>query len=200
MLQVNEIFYSLQCEGPYAGHPAVFLRLAGCNLSCDFCDTEFAAIRHEWDSMRAKDEILLISRGRTKLLVITGGEPFLQDLSPLVELMFERGWTIQIESNGTVNPHNFYSWGRVELVISPKGGGVPALLRFADAVKFVLKAGQEPSEFIPWDVNIHCPIYVQPVDEKDDEVNRNNLLWCRDVALREGWNLSLQLQKILNVR
>lgn len=201
MYRVNEIFYSLQGEGPFAGWPAVFVRFSGCNLSCDFCDTEHEAVNYnDLTAADLVDKIENISAGRTKLVVLTGGEPFLQNLTPLVKELTQSNWGIQIESNGTVNPFGFDSWSAVYLILSPKGQEVPMLLDSANAVKFVLKDGQEPSDFIDSSQPICCPIYFQPVDEKDAKLNKRNLKWCASLALRHGCRLSLQLQKILGVR
>ena len=196
MLKVNELFYSLQGEGPFAGSPAVFLRLSGCNLTCDFCDTEHETVNHESCPKPLLTDAEKIARGETKLLVITGGEPFLQDLRELVGAFTEAGWTVQIESNGTVNPYDFQAWPKVQLVVSPKSSAPPALLRHADCVKFVLRAQQPVPDF-------HCgkaTIYLQPVDDKDATVNKANLQWVVNECLRTGYKLSLQLQKIIEVR
>lgn len=200
MYQIVEAFKSVQGEGPFSGHPAVFVRLSGCNLSCSYCDTDHSTVNLKLTVKELSAAITAIA-GTCKLLVITGGEPFLQDLTPIVMEMFALGWDIQIESNGTINPHAFEEWNAVCLVISPKGRGeVPLLLDYASAVKFVLSFGQEPDDFIPADVSIGCPIYIQPIDEKDEVKNLDNLRWCLDMCLTHNWILSLQLQKILEVR
>ena len=205
-LNVNEIFYSIQGEGPYAGHPAVFLRLSGCNLKCSFCDTDHEASR-EMD----EGEIFALAKsvgthsgtGRqlTRLLVITGGEPLLQDLYVVIRLFLDARWIVQIESNGTVNPHNFIAWAHVQLIISPKVNTDLNLIRFARGVKFVVKAGEVPNESIVEEaIAGGVPIYIQPVDEKDVNKNGGNLDWAKALVLQFGYRLSLQLQKIINIR
>lgn len=196
-LKINEIFYSLQGEGPFSGWPAVFIRLSGCNLTCDFCDTDHSTSiltnpKGAWEITQHE------ANGRTKLVVITGGEPFLQDIEPLVALFLDDDWTVQIESNGTIVPESEFPWDLIHLVVSPKDAPV-ALFPQAKAVKYVLRKGEIPS---PGQVVLgrKIPIYLQPIDDKDEVKNQENLIWCRDLALREGWRLSLQLQKIINVR
>ena len=101
-LWVQEIFYTLQGEGPFCGRPSVFVRLGGCNLRCSWCDTDFES--SEW--VPALEEILAqiekIRPSHCKLIVITGGEPFRQNLAPLVNALLGRDLEVQIETNGTL--------------------------------------------------------------------------------------------------
>jgi organic radical activating enzyme len=196
-LKLKDVFYSLQGEGPFAGWPAVFIRMSGCNMTCDFCDTDHSIVM-KVNSKAAWELAHHEANGRTKLVVITGGEPFLQDLEPLVTLFLEDNWIVQIESNGTIVPEDGLPWDEIHLVVSPKDASV-ALFPQAKAVKYVLRKGEIPS---PGQIveGRKIPIYVQPIDDKDEVKNRENLIWCRDLALSEGWRLSLQVQKIINVR
>ncbi|MDE3061294.1 MAG: 7-carboxy-7-deazaguanine synthase QueE, partial [Pseudomonadota bacterium] len=118
-LAVKRIFPTLQGEGPYAGHPAVFVRLGGCNLACAFCDTDF-----EGFATLAVNEIIgevkRLAEGARRLVVITGGEPLRQNIVPLCEALLTEGFKVQIETNGTLArplPEN------VEIVCSPKNAG-----------------------------------------------------------------------------
>lgn len=107
-MKVVEIFDSFQGEGIYTGEPATFLRLGGCNLNCDFCDTEFDDYK-EIDVELVKECLLNhIKNHKNKLLVITGGEPLLHydKIKELVDLLhyqiFNEGLKIQIETNGFI--------------------------------------------------------------------------------------------------
>jgi 7-carboxy-7-deazaguanine synthase len=196
MYKINEIFYSLQGEGPFSGHPAVFIRLSGCNLTCDFCDTQHQTAHLHMHATELVWGAISQAQGRTRLVVITGGEPFFQNIEPLVAEFSRAGWSIQIESNGTIEPKEGFPWKTVSLVVSPKSGHPPTLMDKADAVKFVLRDGESPI-----DIGVYRgPIYLQPIDDKDPVKNKANLEWCRDFALMKGWRLSLQLQKIINVQ
>lgn len=123
-----EIFHSIQGEGPTVGTPCVFLRLATCNLSCSWCDTRYT---WDWSYYDADQEVLLLSAKEIEIrvdefncqhLVITGGEPMLQQrgLFPLVSSLVDRGYYCEIETNGTIAPRD----GMVESVsqwnVSPK--------------------------------------------------------------------------------
>lgn len=107
-MKVVEIFDSFQGEGIYTGEPATFLRLGGCNLNCDFCDTEFDDYKEI--NVELVKECLLnhIKNHKNKLLVITGGEPLLHydEIKELVDLLhyqiFNEGLKIQIETNGFI--------------------------------------------------------------------------------------------------
>ena len=92
-MKVNEIFYSLQGEGVFTGTAAIFVRLAGCNLHCDFCDT-----KHEDYTIFTEEEIVkAISDYPAKHVVITGGEPTLQLTHSLVDRLHEVGKFVQIK-------------------------------------------------------------------------------------------------------
>jgi 7-carboxy-7-deazaguanine synthase len=98
-LLVNEIFYSIQGESTHAGRPCVFVRLTGCNLRCDWCDTEYAF--NEGRRMTVAEVGAQVEAHRCPLVEITGGEPLLQDaVHPLMLAMLERGLSVMIETSG----------------------------------------------------------------------------------------------------
>ena len=116
-IKVSEIFTSFQGEGPYIGTPATFLRLYGCNLNCEWCDTDIST--YEMLSVDDVAEILMTQMefNNINLLVITGGEPTLQmeEIKRLIKELPE-GIKIQLETNGSI----FEYLPEVEYVISPK--------------------------------------------------------------------------------
>jgi 7-carboxy-7-deazaguanine synthase len=101
-LNVNEIFYSIQGESVHAGLPCIFVRLTGCNLRCSYCDTRYA-----FDEGEALTIDQMIGRVKTfgcSLVEITGGEPLLQDGTPvLVAELLEAGYTVLLETNGSLD-------------------------------------------------------------------------------------------------
>jgi len=99
-LKVNEIFYSIQGESTYAGRPCVFVRLAGCNLRCTFCDTKYA---YDEGELREIDDIFdQVSSYQCPLVEITGGEPLIQSETPLlIHGLIEYGYNVLLETNGT---------------------------------------------------------------------------------------------------
>ena len=107
-MKVVEIFDSFQGEGLYVGEPATFLRLGGCNLNCDFCDTEFDDYKEISVELVTESVLNHIQNHKNKLLVITGGEPLLhyEELKELVSNLsyqiLNKGLKIQIETNGLI--------------------------------------------------------------------------------------------------
>jgi len=102
MLKVNEIFYSIQGESTYAGLPCLFVRLTGCNLRCNYCDTQYAFEQGRLFSLeQIHNKVLPFN---CNLIEITGGEPLLQPkIVDLINALFENGKTILVETNGTQN-------------------------------------------------------------------------------------------------
>ncbi len=100
-MKVNEIFYSIQGECSYAGRPCAFIRLAGCNLRCTYCDTEYAF--SESYSMSIPEILAAIAAFPTQLAMVTGGEPVLQEQLPeLLRALLDRGYTVCLETGGHV--------------------------------------------------------------------------------------------------
>ncbi|HEV3196180.1 MAG TPA: 7-carboxy-7-deazaguanine synthase QueE [Candidatus Cybelea sp.] len=101
MLQLSEVFYSIQGEGTWTGTPAVFVRLAGCNLACAFCDTDYST-----KFFAGVQEIVAMVReagGDCPMVVLTGGEPLAQsETAALIEALRRDGRRVHIESNGTI--------------------------------------------------------------------------------------------------
>ena len=208
-LAVQEIFPTIQGEGPFVGQPAVFIRLGGCNLACSFCDTEFDSFEQ-----RTLDEIISevikLSQNSAKkivkkLVVITGGEPMRQDIVPLCEKLIEIGFFVQIETNGTI----FRQLPKeVQIVCSPKVSNGkyyqirPDLLPRIQAIKFLISASN-PDYFDIGDVGqegCEAKIYLQPIDEQDEILNQRNQLRALEICLEKGYYLSLQTHKILKIR
>lgn len=119
---IVEIFTSIQGEGFHLGVPANFIRLAGCNLKCPWCDTK-------WDKAKAllyPQQIVEKLTPGMSLIVITGGEPFLHDLLPLVKEIRKYfpadETTIAFETNGTLNTFEYFHMENIWIACSPKPG------------------------------------------------------------------------------
>lgn len=106
LLRVQEVFYTIQGEGPFAGLPSVFVRLAGCNLRCFFCDTDFES-QYERDPVSPGHLVDIIRAaapaGLRPLIVLTGGEPLRQDIIPLASMLLNSGYRVQVETAGTLH-------------------------------------------------------------------------------------------------
>ena len=173
-LQVHSIWYTIQGEGPYAGRPAAFVRLTGCNLQCPLCDTEYTATRTRMSALqvilaaaqavadaRSWDRFLgpVSIPSQHPVLVLTGGEPFRQHLQEFLTLCSARGVLVQIETNGTLGPDYLPDMIKTGhrlpvIVCSPKAGLVqPRLYPFIAAYKYVLDYREvSPEDGLPTSV------------------------------------------------
>ena len=212
VLNVVSIFYTIQGEGPYSGMPAVFLRLAGCNLRCTWCDTDFETGAHKMLASEVYDEVLKKSKGLAQVCVITGGEPMLQNIVPVIKLLNHYGLKVQIETAGTVWIQGLEKCDYT-IVCSPKTPKLNAAI--ADNCrhyKYVVGVGDEivhgrivtstqpgakPAPLAYPEKN--KSIWIQPRDDHDAEKNAANLIFARDLCLEYGYRMSVQLHKIINV-
>lgn len=219
-LDVVEVFPTLQGEGPHAGKRAVFVRLAGCNLQCPGCDTNYTRGRRYRSPQEVLEMIEAVSppfsEERRELVVITGGEPFRQALSPLLFLLLRRGFHVQIETNGTLDPNRdpgfitCFEFGGVDVVCSPKSERVAEWMHHFAFFKYVLSHDAiDPTDGLPlgslgYSHRVARPlrnriIYVQPMDCRDVSLNHLNMLAARDSALKHGYILCLQLHKLCDL-
>ena len=188
--RVNEVFYSIQGEGAFAGTPAVFVRFSGCNLACPWCDTD-----HTHAEEMTRDELEDAVRALLKdrdgaIVVLTGGEPALQlhDDEPLFRGF---GCRVCIETNGTLPVPTWVDW----VTVSPKNELSPVVPR-ANELKFVF----EP-EHIPYYLSMQeagCEKRIQPLARKDGTTNLAEAL--EFVLAHPRFKLSVQLHKIIGVR
>lgn len=209
---IAEIFYSLQGEGRYTGAPALFIRFSGCNLRCRFCDTDHServVLPADGIIQAAKD---LLPSGTTffNRIIFTGGEPLLQlDYSLLYSLFtaFARRPTVfHIETNGTIRSlqEGDEKPGKMMIVksllnrylyttVSPKGGATP-VLSSGNELKLVYAEELSEADLIRYETLSFDAFYLQPESGKRlDEI----IDICKR---RPQWNLSLQMQKILQIR
>lgn len=182
-LRVQSVFPTIQGEGPFSGRPALFIRLHGCNLRCHWCDTDFES-RPE---MLTIDSLVEIARQSTDghqfpLVVLTGGEPLLQNVVPLIERLEADGVNVQIETAGTVWVDGL-DRTQATIVCSPKLAKVhPSIAGFPRiAWKYIIRHAEigesglpntstqqgheaQPSE-IYWPAFTDGNVYVQPCEE-----------------------------------
>ena len=202
-LDVQEIFPTLQGEGPYAGTPAIFIRLGGCNLACTFCDTEFESYTNI-SIHQIISEVEKLAQEKIKLVVITGGEPFRQPIEKLCDALIQNGYKVQIETNGTIFRELNTA---IEIICSPKNTGSgyhpirDDLLRRINAIKFVISATNKDYSGISevGQSKYNIPVFLQPMDEYDPLKNRQNQDHAVKLAFLTGYRVSLQTHKILGI-
>ena len=201
-MKVNEIFYSLQGEGHYTGTPAVFVRFAGCNLRCWFCDTDF----EKGDEMSEDEIVEAVLQYPTRYVVITGGEPTLQITASLCDKLRAHGLYLMMETNGTrpLPEGCKVDW----ITCSPKLIDVEEgkrkiatiRLRHIDELKVVFE--DSPTQDMALYEQIPATEYrLQPCDTQDPLCNQAILnKTIKYILQHPKWKLSLQTHKILHVR
>jgi 7-carboxy-7-deazaguanine synthase len=184
--KISEIFYSVQGEGFFIGIPAIFIRFSGCNLNCDFCDTD-----HSMKEKMTEEQIIKrIRQYPAKHLVFTGGEPTLQikpnkrGYNDFVRKLRDLGYYVQIETNGTYPIAKNFSW----VTISPK----TKISKKGNELKVVYLGKEQKIEKIKGFQHY----YLQPC-ERNGESNYKETI---AKAMEDGWRISIQLQKILNIK
>lgn len=219
LLSLHSIFHTIQGEGPFCGTPSVFVRLAGCNLQCPACDTDYTQGRRVASVQEILDKVQEYKS--SGLVVITGGEPFRQDITRLLNVLTDAGFYVQIETNGTLDPVEYpYSTmpdirTGVYVVCSPKAGKVhPRINDVACCFKYVIAHDSiHEDDGLPLRALEHRaspyvarppknwarPIYLQPMDSKDEELNRLNLKAAIDSCMKFGYILQLQIHKIIDM-
>lgn len=180
--KVNEIFYSLQGEGFYTGIPAVFLRFAGCNRRCAFCDTDF----DDFELLSADEITERVCAYPARHIVITGGEPTLQLDNELIGKLKQRGKYLQIETNGSLPIPAGVDW----VTCSPKAK--PWKIDRTDELKIVYE-GQDVEEIASYFPGTNMR-FLQPCSGV-------NIKETVDYILKNPkWRLSLQTHKLIDIK
>lgn len=193
-LKVNEIFYSLQGEGPYTGCAAVFVRLAGCSMGCEWCDTKYS---QKTNALMHPEEILKeIKKYACPRAIITGGEPCEQQIGPLLKLLYKNGVEIHIETNGSADIDS----GLVKcLTVSPKKNPSEAILKKADVIKCVIDAQEDSArQALQYQKYLKpgAVFCIQPEGNKQENLTKCLELIKQNPQIR----LSVQLHKLINVK
>lgn len=217
-IALHSIFYTIQGEGPFSGEPAIFIRLFGCNLQCPGCDTDYTSTKltiSPYEIARKAHELTPRTLQRSRpLVVITGGEPFRQDITMLVRALTDALFEVQIETNGSYYLSDFpYGHPHLTIVCSPKTGKVhPKLIPHIDAWKYVLDhedvnhADNLPTRALrhPASPQIARPpdgalVYLQPMDTGDSVRDMRNAKLCARACMIHGYRLCLQTHKIVGL-
>ncbi len=196
-----ESFYTIQGEGFYQGNAAYFIRLAGCDVGCFWCD-----VKDSWDAtkhpVKTIAEIVneikasIYTIRDTAVVVITGGEPLLHNLAPLTKALHEEGFKINIETSGSSSLSGEWDW----ICVSPKKFKEPIIeiLAKANELKVVIfnKSDFEWAEKNAQYVSDDCKLYLQPEWDKANEIVP---LMIEYIKINPKWQLCLQIHKFINV-
>lgn len=195
-LPVMEYFYTIQGEGSYSGRAAFFIRLAGCDVGCVWCD-----VKESWDMsehpLQTIDFLLheVVTSG-TDFVVITGGEPAMYDLTSLVNRLKEQHIEVAIETSGTYPLLGAIDW----YCFSPKKFKAPVDEAYSKAseLKIIIN---HPSDFA-WaeehatKVSSNCKLYLQPEWSKQERFLPDIIAYVKN---HPKWRISLQTHKFMNI-
>ena len=199
-----EAFYTLQGEGSYSGRAAYFIRLGGCDVGCVWCD-----VKDSWDAgkhpVKTVDQIIggifneleIDSSSNAKpIIVITGGEPLMHDLTYLTEALHKEGFIINIETSGSSPLSGGIDW----ICLSPKKfkAPLPKVLPFAHELKIVIfnKSDFAWAEQYAAQVSPNCRLFLQPEWSKQEQMTPMSVEY---IKANPQWQLSLQTHKYIGV-
>ena len=195
-LPVMEAFYTLQGEGYHQGKAAYFIRLGGCDVGCVWCD-----VKESWDASAHPLKTIngIVDRAKKfpgKLVVVTGGEPLMHDLTELTNALHAAGLQTNIETSGSSPFTGNWDW----ICLSPKKfkAPLPEILQKADELKVVVFniSDFDWAEKYAALVSKNCKLYLQPEWEKASIVTPMIIDYIKD---NPQWELSLQIHKYINV-
>ena len=229
---VNEVYSTIQGEGSFTGTPAVFLRLQGCAVGCGWCDTKPSWEQDEWNRVdtigqatvgehqkwtyASIDSILTAIQREAgpsiTHVVVTGGEPFEQDIGQLINALQDEGFFVQIETSGTAPiPADIISRMIVAngtsnpfITVSPKIGMpgnlvmIPEVVEAANEIKMPVGKQRDIDKLKDLldqcDVPRETPVYLQPLSQSAKATDL-----CIDQAMQNGWKVSIQVHKYIGV-
>jgi 7-carboxy-7-deazaguanine synthase len=196
MLPVMEAFHTIQGEGFHQGKSAYFIRLAGCDVGCHWCD-----VKESWDAEKhpqvdVKDIVNDAALENAPIAVITGGEPLMHNLDQLTSELKEVNFATHIETSGTHPLTGSWDW----ICFSPKKfkKPLPVIYQKANELKIVIynrndfKWAEEHAER----VNEHCHLFLQPEWSKRKEMTP---LIVDYIKRNPRWQISLQVHKYMNI-
>lgn len=195
-LPVMEHFYTLQGEGFHQGKAAYFIRLAGCDVGCVWCD-----VKDSWDATKHPTmpiEYLLqeIQKTPATIIVITGGEPLMYDLTMLTSTLQAAGLQTHIETSGAYPLSGEWDW----VCLSPKKfkPPVPEIISSADELKIVVFNTSDFAWAEKYAALVHpsCKLYLQPEWDKADTITADMIAYIQQ---HPKWELSLQIHKYIHV-
>lgn len=218
MIKVNDLYCSIQGEGKLAGTPMVVLRLQGCNVGCSWCDTKqtwnlnLAPEKtldealgenqrwHEAPESEVVSHVMKYAGPHVKWVMLTGGEPCEQPIGDLIKALQDNGFYVNLETSGTGN-WDFLETARPDWIcVSPKYQFVKpskTALDAADEIKTVICTSNDLAGYLPDLCRLKEEgklISLQPVG-----TSKSATAICINAALNYGFNLSIQIHKLINI-
>ncbi len=201
---INEHFYSLQGEGAHAGMSAYFLRLSGCSVGCAFCDSKNAWDKNAGTPMSIEEIVKIVKKSGAKNAVITGGEPFEQNVKKLHDALLDADIHVFIETSGTVHLGEHYYWW---ITLSPKKHCLPHPGNYieADELKVIIETpddfafAEEQAKKVRKKIEYEsagCLLFLQPEWSVREEITPKIIEYIKK---NSKWRLSLQTHKFLGI-
>lgn len=192
-----EHFYSLQGEGVYQGQAAYFIRLAGCDVGCVWCDVKESWEATEGQLMQIDQMVSLVKESGTKIVIITGGEPLMYDLTFLTQALHQLGVRVHVETSGTSPITGEWTW----VCFSPKKFKKPLEEYYekADELKVIIfnKSDFAWAQSHAEKVNKNCRLLLQPEWSVQDRYIEEMIEFVKE---NPQWQLSMQVHKYLKIR
>jgi len=191
-----ETFYSIQGEGFYAGRAAFFIRIAGCDVGCVWCD-----VKESWDknlhkTVQVANLIEEVKNSKTDFVVLTGGEPAMYDLTFLTQELKKINVEIAIETSGAYPLIGNFDW----ITLSPKKFKKPvdSVISQANELKIIVfnKSDFDWAESYAKQVNSTCKLFLQTEWEKKEEIYPKVFDY---ILTNPKWKISVQIHKYLGV-
>jgi len=195
-LPLMESFYSIQGEGFHQGKAAYFIRLAGCDVGCVWCDVKDSWEAERYPKVSIHKIVDQVSQIHSKIIVITGGEPLIYDLDSLTKELKKKGFKTHLETSGAYKLSGSWDW----ICFSPKKFKKPQyeFYQIADELKVVIfnHSDFEWAEKFAKEMNNKCKLFLQPEWNKSERMIPEIVKFIKS---NPKWGISLQLHKYMNV-
>jgi|TARA_B100000902_G_scaffold339247_1_gene341341 organic radical activating enzyme len=195
-IPVMESFYSIQGEGTHTGKPSYFIRLAGCDVNCHWCDVKDSWDIHENQYKTVKEIVNDVLKSPAETIIITGGEPLMHDLSDLTYALKEKNKKIHLETSGTHPISGTFDW----ICFSPKKFKKPLdnFFEISDELKIIIfnDSDFKWAEDILKKIKNNPELIFQPEWSRSEKNNSKILEYIKE---NPSWRISLQTHKYLGV-
>lgn len=195
-LPVMEAFYTIQGEGFHQGKAAFFIRLAGCDVGCHWCDVKASWNTEGYPRYTLEQLVEMALNHPSKLVVITGGEPLMYDLSLLTKQLSKAGFAVNLETSGAYPFSGKWDW----VCFSPKKFKAPLneVMSEADELKIIIhnKNDFAWAESFLHRVRKECRLYLQP---EWDKMHKMLPSIVKYIKANPSWEISLQTHKFMDI-
>jgi len=197
MIPLKETFLSIQGEGYYAGQAAFFIRTQGCDIGCHWCDEP-----NSWtmsrDNVKSPFDLLsYLKKINTNIVIFTGGEPLMHDLTDVSNILSKEGYQVHLETSGAYPLTGNWDW----ITLSPKKIKPPLdeIYQFSSELKIVIYNHHDFEWALEQEekTNKSCLLYLQPEWSKINVMQPKILDF---ISKNPRWKLSLQMHKYLNIK